>query len=459
MDKKFFVGIYCPPYPPKQDYPSRITEKSYSLLKDIGVTDVFGHFEDKYDWSYLEQAMDLCDKVGLNYYPRLFVFQDYISVTGGYPDEKHISYRDLSSAEQDELNKKLVSQLNKIKDHKCFSGVFFGDESPRGSFYGMGVAKRVFKENFPDKEFHYNCLNYCISDEHMFGGKNSKDFRVLTGDMSALSQNRFKRYRYLLDCYLDEVKPEYLTTDLYPFTNYWKGLPTVHRGLYELNSLIAEYKRLNKNLKSYYYLQTGSWDNDVRKVNRAEMALQMNITLAYGHEGFCFFPGVFPNDFLYEKEDPSKNGDCALLDCYGEPTVYAEMSKQLLAEVQAFAPVLLSSEFEGVTTAGSFHGGFDGIDITYLADYDAIYNGSLPEWCRFEGTLPMLQTDSQLFIGVFSYQGKKAYLVVNNSIVCQARFAMRIDKWEMVFRAQRQTGENLIEMCLPQGESVLIVEN
>ena len=214
-------------------------------------------------------------------------------------------------------------------------------------------------------------------------------------------------------------------------------------------------------MKSYQYIQVGYWDDEVRMNTRAEMALQMNITLAYGHEGFAFFPGVFPNDFLDEPPTPweyGKGGICGLVDAYGKETMYADFAKELLADMQAFAPVMLNSEFLGVATVGEYHNGFDGVDISVLADNDALYTGWLPEWCCYEGKLPEIETNSQLFIGVFEQEnGKKAYFVVNNSTLIKVRATLKLQGTHKIIQKGVQTEKNgEISLSIPAGESILI---
>lgn len=352
--------------------------------------------------------------------------------------------------------------MDSLSHHACFGGIYFGDESAYGAIEGIADAQKLFLENYPDKEFHYNNLNYCFSDVHLFGGEHSEDYRVLTGDLECKSENRFNRYRFLIDKFVDTVQPEYLTTDFYPFGWAWRNIPTsVHRGVYELNSIFADYKKKNKGMKSYQYIQVGYWDDEVRMNTRAEMALQMNITLAYGHEGFAFFPGVFPNDFLDDPPTPweyGKGGICGLVDAYGRETMYADFAREILNDLQAFAPIMLSSEFLGVATVGEYHNGFDGVDISVLPDNDALYTGWLPKWCRYEEALPKINTDSQLFIGVFMQEnGKKAYFVVNNSTLIKANATLYLEGVHTVIQKGALAEKNgEISVRIPAGESILI---
>lgn len=458
MEKRFFTSIYCPPYPPKGDYPSRITDNAYGMLHDVGIDNVFGHFEDMYGKEYLEQALECSDKAGITYYPRLNLFKKYLAVSGSDVYEG-ISYRFLSQSEKEKLEKEFVEGLEKCAKHKSFGGVFFGDESPIGSFEGIAAAKNIFDKHFPGYEFHYNCMNYCIDDTMLFGGKNSVDYKELDGDLKCESKNRFNRYKPFIDKYLDEVKLDYLTTDMYPYLTLWKEVPTsIHRGLYELNALFAEYKK-SYNVMTFTYIQTGAWDCSVRKVNRAEMALQMNVAIAYGHEGVVFFPGCFPNDFLNDPGcDASKNGDCGLLDVNCNPTVYAEMAKDLLVDLQKCAPILLDAKFLGVYSVGKFNGGIDkSVDVDALVDGDCIFVGELPNFALYEGEKPQIETDSQLLVGVFEQQnGGKAYFIVNNSIVVNANVTIKSGCKNVIASGEKQTTGDCFVANVPAGEFICL---
>ena len=459
---RFLTAVYCPPYPPKCSYPNRITEEVYQILKDVGVDYIFGHFEDSYDWHYVTDAMDICDKLGLTYFPRLRIYEQYLAITGGYHVKDGVTYTSRTDEEKAAIDAEFLRQVDSLSHHSSFGGIYFGDESAYGAIEGIAVAQKLFMDKYPDKEFHYNNLNYCFSDAHLFGGENSEDYRVLTGDLALSSENRFNRYHFLIDKYVDVVKPEYLTTDLYPFAWAWRNIPcSVHRGLYELNAIFADYKKKNPGMKSYQYIQVGYWDDEVRMNTRAEMALQMNITLAYGHEGFAFFPGVFPNDFLDEPPtqwEYGKAGICGLVDAYGRATMYADFAEGILSDLQAFAPVMLNSEFLGVATVGEYYNALDGIDISVLPDNDALYTGWLPEWGRYEGVIPAIDTTTQLFIGVFKQaNGKEAYFAVNNSTLKKVSATFHLQgRNKVIQNGEEKEIEGDISLRIPAGESVLI---
>lgn len=126
--------------------------------------------------------------------------------------------------------------------------------------------------------------------------------------------------------------------------------------------------------------------------------------------------------------------------------------------MQAFAPILLNSEFLGVATVGDYHNGFDGVDVSVLPDNDALYTGWLPDWCQYGERLPKITTNTQLFIGVFKQEnGKKAYFIVNNSTLIKARATVSVQGENTVIQnGKKSFMQGDLSVVIPAGASVLI---
>lgn len=427
MKDKYFIGIYCPPYPPKDNYPNRIIKKSYDILKDVGINAIYGHYEDRYDYSYYLKAMEFCDEFGISYYPRLSIFDAFLKIPGAYKEYGGRYFSFLNKEEKEMISNTFIRQLKDAKSHPSFKGILIGDEAPIGSFKGINEARDIFINNFPDKEFHFNLFNYCMNDPILYGGKNADGYKDNKGDLAPDSEHRLTRFSWFIDQYFSITNCDVLSTDLYPYSNYWKEVPTtIHRGLYELPALLREYKNKYPHIKIYFYPQCGQYGYDVREVNEAEMALQINVPLAYGLDGLIFFPGVYPNDFLSDNKNFQglQYGKAGFIDAKGDKTKYCDMVKPLLKQIQDCAPITLNSEFLGTYLVGDFHGGFQ-VDIKSLVDEDAIYQGQLPIHSRYEGEKLDINTNTQLLIGVFLYkENKKYYYIVNNSIVADSDFSI-----------------------------------
>lgn len=458
--KKYFVCIYCPPYPPcKPGGISRQTKEVFSILKKAGVENIFGHLEDEYgDYKLIDKSMDICDSLNLKYYPRPSICKSFLQVSDPQGTEWHkgIAYFDRSEKEQKEIVDEFIKEMKHFSKHSSFGGVMFGDESPMPTFKAIGVAREAFHKEFPNKEFHYNLINYMISDENIYGSRDPK--YKLTGELEEKSENRFNRYNFYLKNYFDNVNVETLTMDAYPYMTYWKDLKTtIHRSLHETSMLFAEYKKNKPGLKIMNYIQLGAWDNSVRIVNKAEIALNINVQLAYNGDGFIFFPGVTPNDFI---NDPNIdrfyiNGNMGFVDENGKATRYVDIVKPLIDQAQEVAKYVLESKYLGTYVVGEFISGFDkNVDISKLPDNDAIYIGQEMPLAKFEGNKPDISADGQLLIGVFNDSNKPLYMVVNNSIVKSVK--VNIDKSFDNLIIDGKLTTNLGQLELPAGEMILV---
>lgn len=462
MQKEFFMGIYCPPCPPAGDQPSRITDEVYSYLKKIGIKHVYGLFEDVAGEQYIKESLDLCEKNNMFFYPRLSVFSQFLGEKREGDICSYTLYEQLTEVEKDKVKKEFISWLNLLKEHPGCGGILISDERPYESFYGMGVASKLFAEHCPGKEFHYNALNYFGDDQTMFyrdGDFANKEI-CLEGDLKYNANNRFHRYKLYLDKYLDECETNHLSTDVYPFAPTWEVVPTsIHRSLYETSTILASYKK-NRNLICYHCIQVGDWDMSSRVIDRAETALHMNISAAYQLDGYIFFPGVFPNDWLQDEYFAgTAHGKTGLLDCTGKPTVHYGYVGRLIEHMQVCAPVLLNAEWLGVVTLGTFKGGFQ-VELDKVEWNECIYQGGLPENEEYEykGELPDIETDSQLFIGVFEKEEDTIYWIVNNSIVANVTFEVKhIGTWSMIMDGKTMSGcGDLTITKLNAGESILL---
>ena len=462
MEGRYFSAIYCPPNPPRDGYENRITIRSYRLLKEAGIDHVFGYYEDNAGKEYLRTALDCSYTAGIKFYPRMEIFNRFLGIDGA-EGKDNVSFLHMNAEIRSKIEKEFVEGLSEWSEYPAFGGIFFGDERGCETFPGIGAAAELFKKYFPDKEFLYNNLNYFLDDKLFFYSTVPvRQKKILSGDLAYCVENRFRRYDAFMEKYFANVSVRYLSTDIYPFALTWKEVPaSVHRGLYETCSMFAKYKE-QRGVKCLIYVQVGNWDCNDRKVGYGEMALQMGIAAAYDFDGFVFFPGCFPNDWLGTQEAHAKDGKTALLDACGEPTEYFDYAKSLLRHFQKCAEYLGGAKWLGVKTIGKFVGGFDVKVIQDLPDWECIYRGDLPENERKEYVqkMPKIRTTSQLFIGVYEKNGSKMYLIVNNSVVTDVRFSIECEKRVSCI----QNGEMKSSIAfsnsvsLLAGESVLIME-
>ncbi len=459
MDK-YFIGLYCAPAVPAPGHPNRVTPRAYRLLKDAGVDNVFGFFEDRAGEQYLQMALDCAQEAGITFYPRLEVFNRFFGITGAKTKD-NLSYWDMPEQMREKLNKEFLQQIDACARHPAFGGVFMGDERGCECFPGIGAAQKLFQKAYPDKGFFYNHLNYFIDDQLFFyctvpvqGEK-----KQLTGELTYSEENRFNRYAHFIDLYRQQVDTPYISTDVYPFNPTWKNIPTsIHRCLYEVQSFFADLK-CKTGLKPLTYVQVGNWDDESRYIGKETVALHFGIAAAYDFDGFLFFPGCFPNDWLDTPESFAQDGKTGLLDVNGEPTEYYPGVQEIVAHFQQIAGYIHGARWLGVKALGEFDGGFGDVTPEQVEWGHCIYQGGLPENEKhpYEGELPEIQAHKQVFLGVFQDGEQKYLLLVNNTITAQNRVRLPENAAKQILKnglCRDYAGE---EISLDPGESILVI--
>ncbi len=458
--EKYFTGVYCPPMVPKNEHPNRITPRAYHMLKEVGIDHVFGCFEDEAGPEYLKMAMQYSADAGILFYPRLEIFNHFLGITGSHYEryQDFPTYADMPEQEQKALLEQLMDEVAECAKSPSFGGIYMFDEQRHECFPAIGTVQKQFNKVYPHKLFMCNNINY-MSVNDFFEFSKEPVAQQLKKDLAPTEENRFRRYEYFIDLFLKQIDTEYISTDVYPFLQIWDEVPTsIHRNLYEIQSFFADIK-CKTGRKPLVYIQVGNWEGEQRIVGKPEMALDIGIAAAYDADGFVFFPGCWPNDWLDTPESFAKYGKGALFDVYGEPTRYFDYAKQLLSHFQKIADYIHGAKWLGVDTLGEFEGGFGNVDVSRQMWGSCIYQGGLPENEKhpYEGALPEIITEKQLFISVFQDGMQKYLLLVNNTIVAENRVSLPQNAARQIVQqgvCQDYHGEFI---DLEPGESVLVI--
>ena len=458
--KEFINAIFCAPTGAYDElpYPSRLTDDVFLAIKEAGINRIFGFGYDIREETQLK-TLALCEKYGIKYLPTMRSFGEYVD----------FGWKDLSEERKNELDRRFIEEVKKYAGQKAFAGVFFGDEAGYLSFDGVAHAKRVFDENFPNLEFHFNFFSYSINDAIFWGGMAGsihgapdaeKPFE-LKGDLEIVFKNRFKFYDKLVEGLLQKAKFDYISQDKYPFEGFWKEVPSsVHVALFELNAYFAE-KKKKYGCKFYNYMLAGQWATDTERkhMTRGELNLQAHVTAAYGNEGFAYFPGCYPIDYTFdERQRYSMEGAGGLIDIYGRKAEVYEAVKELNAFFAQIADDLLSSEFLGTYDYGKYYNGFTEDDIKNLPDNECIFRGELPDILKRKDESFSARADNGLMVSSFIKDGKKRYYAVNLSTVCQNNIELNLPRGEYeIFRDEEtlKASEN-VKLTLREGEGVYI---
>ena len=460
--KEFIQAIFCAPTGRYDNlpYPSRLTNEVFKALKEAGINRIFGFGYDIRKETQLK-TLELCEKYGIKYLPTMECFGRYVD----------FGWADLSDEEKDELDSRFISEVNEYVGYPSFAGVFFGDEAGYLSFDGVAHAKKVFDENFPSLEFHFNFFSYSINDAIFWGGmagsvhgvpNGDKPFE-LKGDMAVTFANRFNYYDKLVEGLLSKTKFQFISQDKYPFEGFWKEVPTsVHVALFELNAFFAEKKR-KYGCKFYNYMQAGQWMTGTprKHMTKGEMLLQMHVTAAYGNDGFAYFPGCFPIDFTFDTQMKfSEEGAGGLIDMYGNKAEVYEWVKDANGFFALIEDDILSSELKGITSCGEYYNGFTKDEVKDLPDGECIFTGNLPESFVCTNDNIKAECENEIMLSFFEREGKSRYYIVNLSSAYKNKIEITLpaDKYEIIRKTAKYATNENIELVLDEGEGLYIKE-
>lgn len=422
---EFISAVFCPPTGQWDGFPDRLSDTVFQTLKEIGINRIFAYGMDGRPET-VERTFGQCEKFHIGYLPCVSASEDYRRILPGDNGEK--PWNELTKAEKDALDDRFVQQIMQYASYPAFLGITFCDECGYLAFDGIAHAKRVFDENFPGYEFHANFFSYCLNDADFWGGMTFHENPgalddvelpfALTGELAIKFENRFNYYDRLVEALLSKVPFEVISQDKYPFEEFWPTVPTsVHVALFELNAYF-KLKSMKYGSHFYNFMQVGQWFKAGRKMTFGEMALQVNVTVAYGAAGFGWFPGVFPLDWRNEEAmKEGRQGGAAFIDMNGNPTQYVPWVKALNDFMRPFACDLLESELLGVTSYGTYDNGFDWKTVKKLPDAECIYHGELPDMLRYTEPGMTAQCSNQIMVATFLKDGKKRYYAVNLSTV------------------------------------------
>lgn len=464
--EKFIRAIFCAPTGEYKDLgcPSRLTDEVFSSLKEAGINRIFGFGYDDREETKLK-TLELCEKYDIGYFPSLNSFGAYVRLK-----QKGIkSFDELNENEVSRLDEDLIEEVYKYSKYKSFKGVFFADEAGYLSLNGVAHAKKIFSIHFPSLEFHFNFYSYSINESIFWGGMElsrnpstayEKPFE-LDDEHKIVFKNRFNYYSLLVDHLLDQTHFEFISQDKYPFETFWPTLPTsVHVALFELNGYFAE-KKKRYGFNFYNYLQAGQWfENKSRlHMSKGEMLLQTNVTIGYGHEGFAYFPGCFPIDYILDGSvKESRYGRAGLIDINGSKSEIYGFVKEENDFLSLIESDLLSSKFIGVTSVGKYDNGYKEEEISKLPDNECIFRGDLGNFVRYDNPSIKVNSTNEVMISTFIKDGMESYFITNLSSVYSNNVEIDLGgfAYELIKKKETKQVRKLVSVLLGPGEALYL---
>ena len=468
--EKFFpIGAFCSPQPPVtvggKEYPNRITEEQYRLLKESGVNLVYAHNEvmGTATEKYAFDALDFAQKVGVKYLVRDVISKEYAATAGD--SEKW--FKTLTEEEKIELDERYEKALLRYCNHPAFGGVCFFDEPGYDAFEGIARAKKVFERVCPNKIFYVNMFPYYIRPEQFQYGywTGMKTGYKCTIPEFALREDgrNIERYKKLYEGAVQIANVDFFSYDAYPVWTICKGAEKgIHEVLWEIPQYLSGMEK-KTGVPFWSFLQAGGlWEGgmQIRVPNFAETSLGIGVPLLYGAKALQVFPYAYPNDWLTDEV-----ANAGLVDAYGKKTERYEWFKKLFKNVQAMADTLLSSKLQGIISAGRYENGLDEETLVTQPWHECVFRGELskcenPTVEKF-GSLEKVEAKTQCLVGCYlDENGSESFFVLNNSttVSVNANCCFITDgKYEIVQDGEKrlQSGKS-VQLQLTAGEFVLI---
>lgn len=456
------VCVYCAPAPAYEyggkRYASKITDRQYRRMKELGVNVIFGHdYRESGTRREHEHGLRLASKYGIAYLVKLAIFEEFWSLGGKYP-----AFSSLNAAQREDLGKRFLLALQEYEKYPAFAGVCFRDEPGAAMFEGIAYAKRLFLQKYPDKLFYVNMFGYWVTGDQM----QYSIFSDREVPPKYLEEPKEKRYFNFLRDYMKIVDPQVFSYDLYPMVSLNGCRSVVHTAMYHIFNLIRDdLDKIGKPREIWAFVQAGGkWEGSLltRVPRYPEIALQINALLAMGAKGIEIFPYCFPDCWTGDKDV-----EAGLIDVDGEKTDMYGYFLRALRQVRACQDVFVDWTFAGFFLAGEFKGLIPGKEeLKCVPDGDCYYTGEIESEYKLQGFAPVreISATSQLLCGCFVREGKFAIYVVNNSISFALNGQIRLQECCdicVVYDGKREVmhTDSVPLDALNAGESVMIIQN
>lgn len=191
------------------------------------------------------------------------------------------------------------------------------------------------------------------------------------------------RYNSHIGQYMSKVKPQILSTDFYPFSEYGQNINLKTSPLWKDMGYLRNISLSNKS--EYWHVFQGIADYNtsaIGYINPARIKVQMNAALAYGASGVSYFMG---SDIIVDNK--------------GVKSQYYDELTQINKEVRNVGNLLMKA-----TSSSIYH---SAVSATYstLNYLDSISSSTV---------ISSLPSTANIIVGVFTAADNKIYLAVSN---------------------------------------------
>lgn len=352
------IGAWVAPPPANVDgigNPNFITDKYYQLAKEAGINILYGLYEN------LEKRPDdalAAMNCALRNQLRYLAFSSGISL----------------KKSTEEMQAELTSFCT---DHPAYLGVLAYDEPAEAEFDQLEKLASYYHTALPDKLFYANLLPYCAKVTQIKKCKQDESGRSTT----------VQEYKDYLEAFIQKLDPVVVSFDNYPCEGSF--LEMADHYFLNLSMVSAAARKYNK--PAWCFIQTCSWNPNVRVPSAVEILWQVNTALAYGMKGIQYFT------FWQPLVDGVWRGGMIAAD--GEKYPQYNYVQNANRQIQLCQHLLMKSNFVGVMVRGASPAPIPNQDL-------------LPSF----GPLIEISGDIPVLAGCFKLQDRLGLYAVNNSL-------------------------------------------
>ncbi len=387
-----------------------LQEKYYDMIDDLGVNQLTyteKNFGDSGSSSILK-GLGLAEDHGLT------VFVDDSGIGDDETDETALAER-----------------VNAYSRYASFGGIHIGDEPHTSTYQSSATTKTV--SEIADKSTLINSYTNLLGYVNLYG-----DY--------TLNNTQYKAY---LAEAISELNPKVLSFDHYSGTTSTNGAKSYFGSLEAIREA-----SLTNDIPFIGFISTGDdytpnaiyTDDDAPTPEQIKW--NVNTLLAYGAKGYNWFTLIQPWYFALEGDGEIEGMDfdrCGLIGANGEPTRNYDVAQEINTYVATIDHILMASTSVDVLAVGTSAQTQTGISKTS-------YNGT---------TVSAGDASTGAIVGVFDYNGKTAYYVVNHNTDDSQNITLNFGSSQSI-RVYTESGNTTTTassqvLSLGAGEAALVV--
>lgn len=427
-----------------------VTDEAFQMLRDVGVNLVCSAHYERDDFT---EIMELAEKYNIG----MLVYDERIT--------------------EETTESELTGYFSDYEKYSCMKGIYVVDEPFSKSYGQQHYNKGANIEDFAKRASLIN------SYHNMFGYVNMNPMDFFLFDPNAGSYitddgynwtvfwEKYKEsydafetcYKEYLETYADTYHPKMISWDYYVFDQKAiRGTPKSFKEYFRNLSIVREVAQ-EHNIAFWGFVQAGSnWNdsnfemeiglNPDKTPTQGELYWNVNTYLAYGAKGIEYFPLFQPFYFAYTEGgtwDFDRNG---LIGANGSKTSWYNSAKNMNKWIAAIDHILMNAANKQVLVVG-----------------DLAQEQTQITACSYE-ELQTITAEAGAVVGVFEYQGAKAYYVVNYNTESEQSVTLTFES-EQTYSgflqstteddgAKKISGSNQkdISLLLEAGGAALVVE-